>query len=246
MKIIPAIDLIGGKTVRLEQGKYDHKLSYDIDPVDAAREWEAMGAELIHVVDLEGAKEGRPVNLPVVEKIVQAVNVPVEVGGGFRKQVDIKNALSHGAWRVIVGSKAFEDLDFARSCLETFRQRIILSVDAKNLEPRIRGWKKSTGVDIFVIMKKFASFGASEIIYTDIQRDGTLKGPNTENIERILKEVDVKIVCAGGVKTIEDIKSLKKLEEKGLSGVIVGRALYEGTINLKEAINVGKTDNPVS
>lgn len=246
MKIIPAVDIINGKTVRLEQGEYDRKLSYDVSPVDAAREWEAVGAELIHVVDLDGAKEGRPVNLEAIGEIVKAVNVPVEVGGGFRKEMDIKDGLNKGIWRIVVGTSALEDIDFARDCIESFQDRVILSVDAEGYKPRVRGWEKATEMDLFEVMKKFVTFGAKELIYTDIKRDGTLSGPNVENIKKILTEIDVRIISAGGVKTVDHIKELKKLEPMGLSGVIIGRALYEGTINLREAIDAGKEDNSVS
>ncbi len=246
MKIIPAIDIINGKTVRLRQGRYDKKLNYDITPVDAAKEWEAMGSGLIHVVDLDGAKEGRPVNLSVIRKIIKAVNVPVEIGGGFRKESDIKRALDSGVRRVVIGSKAFEDIDFARACLEKFQDKIILSVDARGFKPQVRGWEKELDVDMFDILKKFVSFGAKEIIYTDIQKDGMLLGPSVNELKEILTKVNVKIIAAGGVKTIEHVKELKKLEPLGVTGVIIGRALYEGTINLKEAINVGKTNNSVS
>ncbi len=246
MKIIPAVDIIGGKTVRLEQGQYDRELNYDISPVEAARKWEASGAELIHVVDLDGAKEGRPVNLDTIEEIVKAVNVPVEVGGGFRKELDIKDGLNRGIWRVVVGSSALEDLDFARNCIENFQDRVVLSVDAEGYKPRVRGWEKATELDLFEVMKKFVSFGVKELIYTDIKRDGTLTGPNIENIKKILTEVGVRIISAGGIKTVDHIKELKALEAMGLSGVIIGRALYDGTISLKEAIDAGKTDNPVS
>ncbi|MFQ5952780.1 MAG: 1-(5-phosphoribosyl)-5-[(5-phosphoribosylamino)methylideneamino]imidazole-4-carboxamide isomerase [Candidatus Omnitrophota bacterium] len=246
MKVIPAVDIIEGKTVRLEQGKYDRKLSYDVSPVEAARKWEAAGAELIHVVDLDGAKKGRPVNLGVIEEIVKAVNVPVEVGGGFRKELDIKSGLDRGIWRVVVGSGAFEDIDFARDCIENFRERVILSLDAEDSRPRVRGWEKAVEVDLFDILEKFRSFGAREIIYTDIKRDGTLSGPNVENLKKILAKVDLKIISAGGIKTVDHVRQLKELEPMGLSGVIIGRALYEGTIDLEEAISAGKTDNPVS
>lgn len=246
MKIIPAIDIIDGKTVRLEQGRYDRELKYEIKPVEAAREWESMGAELIHVVDLDGARQGRPVNLSVLKEIARAVNVPVEVGGGFRKEIDIKDALNNGAWRVIIGSKALEEIDFARNCIETFHAQVIISVDVKELKPRVHGWEKGLDLDLFDVLKKFVSFGAKELIYTDIQKDGMLSGPAAENLEKILKEVKVKIISAGGIKTIEHIKELKKLEGLGLSGVIVGRALYDGTIDLKEAIDAGKKDNTVS
>jgi phosphoribosylformimino-5-aminoimidazole carboxamide ribotide isomerase len=243
MRIIPAIDIIAGKTVRLKQGRYDRQLDYDMTPVEAAREWEAMGAELIHVVDLEGAKKGAPVNLEMVKEIVRTVNVPIEVGGGFRKEVDIKNALNHGVTRVVIGSKAFEDIDFARTCLENFHDKVILSVDAKDYKPRVWGWKKALNADLFELLAKFRSFGAKEIIYTDISKDGMLAGPSTDQIERILDGVGIKVIAAGGVKDIGHIKELKRLEKKGLTGVIIGRALYEGTINLREAIDAGKADH---
>ncbi|MFH1552138.1 MAG: 1-(5-phosphoribosyl)-5-[(5-phosphoribosylamino)methylideneamino]imidazole-4-carboxamide isomerase [Candidatus Omnitrophota bacterium] len=246
MKIIPAVDIIGGKTVRLEQGRYDRQLNYEVTPVEAARQWESMGAEMIHVVDLDGAREGRPVNLDVVKEITRAVNIPVEVGGGFRKQIDIKDALDHGVKRVVIGSRALKEMDFARDCLESFREQVILSVDAKGFKPCVEGWEKEVDLDFFDTLKKFISFGAGEIIYTDIQKDGMLTGPSTESLKEILTEVDVNIISAGGVKTLEHIRELKKLERLGLSGVIIGRALYEGTINLKEAIYVGKENNPVS
>ncbi len=246
MKIIPAIDIMKGKTVRLEQGKYDRKLDYAMTPIEAARKWEAMGAGLIHVVDLDGARAGKPENFPIAQDIAQAVKIPVEIGGGFREKSDIEYALGLGIWRVVIGSRALEDINFAKDCLESFGERVILSIDAENMEPRVHGWEKGTGLDLLDVLEKFISFGAKEIIYTDIQKDGTLSGPSVENLEKILKQLDVKIISAGGVKTVEHVKELKKLEGLGLSGVIIGRALYEGTIDLKEAINVGEADNTVS
>ncbi len=246
MKIIPAIDLIAGQTVRLERGEYDKKLTYEISPVDAARKWQSMGAELLHVVDLDGAKQAHPVNLPIIHAITRAVGIPVEVGGGFRTTDDIWFALDYGVKRVVLGSKAFEDKNFIRECFKNFGDRIILSVDAKNLQPRISGWEKGVDVDLFDVLREFVSFGAKEIIYTDIQKDGTLTGPSLDHLERILKEIKVNVISAGGVKDVDHIRELKKLEGLGLSGVIIGRALYEGTINLKEAIDAGKEDSPVS
>lgn len=246
MKIIPAVDIIGGKTVRLVQGKYDRELSYDVPPVEAARQWEAMGAEMLHVVDLDGAREGRPVNLDTVRDITKSVNIPVEVGGGFRKEIDVKSALDNGVWRVVIGSKAFQELEFARACIQDFRERVIFSADASKFELRVQGWEEGVDMDLFDILRKFVSFGAKELIYTDIEKDGMLSGPSVDHLERILQEVNIRLISAGGVKTVEHIKQLKKLEPLGLVGVIVGRALYEGTIDLKEAIDAGKTDNPVS
>ncbi len=246
MKIIPAIDLIGGKTVRLEQGKYDKKLSYCTDPVDAAKKWEALGAKLIHVIDLDGAKEGRPVNLSTIKKIVGAVNTRIEVGGGYRSEADITTALEAGAWRVILGSRVLEDLEFTKKAVKNFKENVILSLDAENKKLKARGWVKEVDINIFDLLDKLSSFGVKEIIYTDISRDGTLSGPNVEVLSEILDKTDIKIISAGGVKNIEDIKKLKKLEKKGLSGVIIGRALYDGTIKLEEAINACKADNSLS
>jgi len=246
MKIIPAVDLINGKTVRLEQGQYDRKLSYDIDPAEAAKKWEDAGAELIHVVDLDGAKEGKPINLSVIERIIKTVKVPVEAGGGYRNKFDIEDAINIGVSRVIIGSKAFQDLEFARDCIQAFGQKVILSCDARSFKPCIQGWETGLDISFFDILEKFVSFGAKKIIYTDINKDGTLEGPSVRNIEKILDKVNVKVISAGGIKTVEDVIKLKRLEEKGLIGVIVGRALYDGTIDLKEAIDACKADNSMS
>ncbi len=246
MKIIPAIDIIDGKTVRLEQGEYGRKLSYAINPAEAAKKWESMGAEMIHVVDLDGARQGCPVNLGVVKKIVEAVNIPVEIGGGYRTIEDIKNAISCGLFRVVVGSRAFEDYEFARQCVNEFSEKIIFSFDVKGFTPSVRGWEKTTDVDFFEILEWFVGYGTKEIIYTDITRDGMLTGPNIENLKKILLKGIVKVVSAGGVKNVEHILELKKLENIGLSGVIVGRALYDGTLDLKGAIDACKANNTMS
>ncbi|MBU0684104.1 MAG: 1-(5-phosphoribosyl)-5-[(5-phosphoribosylamino)methylideneamino]imidazole-4-carboxamide isomerase [Candidatus Omnitrophota bacterium] len=246
MRVIPAIDLIDGKTVRLEQGKYDCKLTYDIDPVSAACKWESLGAKLLHIVDLDGAKEGRPVNISVIEKIARAVNIPVEAGGGFRTQENIQQVLDKGVWRVVVGSRAFEDMSFTGDCVKTFGEKVIFSLDVKELRPSVRGWEETVDLDVSVVLDFFINLGVKEIIYTDIKRDGMLSGPNIEALKEILQKTTIKIISAGGVKTIEHIKMLKKLEKDGLSGVIIGRALYEDTLDLKEAVDVGEADNSVS
>ena len=246
MKILPAIDLIGGKTVRLFEGRYDRKSIYDIDPVEAAKKWESMGAEILHVVDLDGAKTGHPINLNTVEKIIKAVNIPVEMGGGYRLASEIETALTAGVSRVIIGSRAFEDLDFACSCFDSFGKKVIFSFDAKNFVPQVRGWEESLDVDIFDLLGKFISFGVKEIIYTDVSKDGTLSGPAIGNVERILDEVDIDIISAGGIKDVAHIRELLPLEKKGLTGIIVGRALYEGTLDLREAISACEENNSMS
>ncbi|HPS20168.1 MAG TPA: 1-(5-phosphoribosyl)-5-[(5-phosphoribosylamino)methylideneamino]imidazole-4-carboxamide isomerase [Candidatus Omnitrophota bacterium] len=238
MKILPAIDIIDGKTVRLERGKYNKKLSYDISPVDAAREWESMGADMLHVIDLDGAKEGKPVNLSVIKEIAHSVSIPIEVGGGYRKESDIKKALNMGIARVIVGSKALEEPEFGRSVIENFKDRVIISVDADRYELRVRGWKKGIAADIFDVFARLRSYGAKRIIYTDISKDGTLSGPDKKLLKDILDRSKLKMIYAGGIKSVAHVKELKKLEKHGLSGAIIGRALYDGTIDLAEAIDV--------
>lgn len=246
MEIIPAIDLMDGKTVRLKQGRYRCKLSYDIAPVDAARRWVSMGAKRLHIVDLDGAKAGRPVNSGLIGKIVKAAKVPVEVGGGFRKNVDIQKALDKGVFRVVVGSKAFQDLGFAGKCVKKFGYKIIFSADLKGSLPSVQGWEKTIDADLFIILKRFCDFGVKEIIYTNIERDGMFSGPDIGGLKQILTKTGLKVILAGGIKTIGHIRQLKKLEKAGLSGVIVGRALYEGTLDLKEAVSVGEADNTMS
>jgi phosphoribosylformimino-5-aminoimidazole carboxamide ribotide isomerase len=198
------------------------------------------------VVDLDGAKAGKPVNLDVVAEIVKAVSIPVETGGGYRMQSEIEAALAAGIFRVIIGSRAFEDITFASDCFDKFGEKIIFSFDAKNFIPQVRGWEESLNVDIFDVLRRFISFGVREIIYTDVSRDGTLSGPAVDNINRILDEVDINMISAGGIKNIGDIRELLALEKKGLTGIIVGRALYEGTLDLREAISACEENNTVS
>lgn len=247
MRIYPAIDLIDGKTVRLVQGGYDRKLSYDITPTDAAKKWASMGAEYIHVVDLDGARKGSPVNLGVVSNIVKSVpGVPVQAGGGYRSLNDIYKALVAGVRRVIVGSQAFKDPEFALGCAREFGDRVIFSVDAKSGQIMSEGWEARSGRDDIGMIKIFVEkCGVEEIIYTDISKDGMLTGPDLDNLKRILGSVGVKIISAGGVKTVEHVTQLAGLGS-GISGAVIGRALYDGTIDLKEAINAGKANNTLS
>ncbi|MBD3296660.1 MAG: 1-(5-phosphoribosyl)-5-[(5-phosphoribosylamino)methylideneamino]imidazole-4-carboxamide isomerase [Candidatus Omnitrophica bacterium] len=248
MRIYPAIDLIGGRTVRLEQGRYDRELRYDIDPVEAATRWKGQGAEYIHIVDLDGARSGRPVNLDTVCHIVSAIgDLPLQVGGGYRTTEDIDKALNIGVERVIVGSRAFRDPDFAIECARVYGRRVIFSVDARSGQIMSEGWELESGSDDIGMIEKFVNdCGVPEIIYTDISKDGMLTGPDLNNLRRILSRVKVRLISAGGIRTVEHIEQLRSLEPEGVSGAIVGRALYEGTIDLKEAIHAGKKDNPLS
>jgi len=246
MIVIPAVDIIGGKTVRLEKGDYDRKMSYDLTPVEAALEWQEQGAEYLHVIDLDGAREGRPVNLDIAGNIAREVNIPVEIGGGFRSAADIDKALSCGFDRVIVGSKVFEDMGFAEKIIREYGERIIISVDVDKGVVKTHGWKDKSGRSPDEFLKVFYSYGAERIIYTDISRDGTLSGPDTVSIKEMLDKYPFKMIYAGGIRDIQNILDLKALSDAGLEGVITGRALYQGTIDLREAIDACKTHNPLS
>ena len=238
MKIIPAIDLIAGQTVRLEQGQYNNKLTYNINPIDAAKKWKAIGSKFLHIIDLDGAREGVPKNLDIVKNIINKIDIKIQLGGGFRKYEDIKKVLDFGVNRVIVGSRALEDLYFAETIFKEFNNKVIFSIDAKDFQPKIHGWEKSLDYDVFDLIEKFKSFGVQEIIFTDIKKDGMLSGPSIDVLKTILLKTKIKIISAGGIKTVQDVLALKQIENLGISGVIIGRALYEGTIDLKEAISV--------
>ncbi|KJJ84771.1 1-(5-phosphoribosyl)-5-[(5-phosphoribosylamino)methylideneamino] imidazole-4-carboxamide isomerase [Candidatus Omnitrophus magneticus] len=240
MKIIPAIDIIDSKTVRLEQGSYSRKLSYDISPADSAKKWRDAGAEFIHIVDLDGARLGKPVNLHIAEEIAREVSIPIEIGGGYREEKDIESALSKGIYRVIVGSKALKDMVFAERVIKRFKEHVIISVDSDGLDIKIHGWETTADLKLDAVLSRLESFGAGEIIYTDVSKDGTLSGPSIKFLETMMKNTKLKFIYAGGVKNIEHVKELKKLENYGLSGVIVGRALYDGTLDIKEALKYAR------
>ena len=238
MLIIPAIGIRGGKVVRLERGDYAREKPYALMPQEAARQWVEEGAERLHIVDLDGAREGKVVNLAALKEILAAVSVPIEFGGGVREIETISFLLKEGVRDVILGTRAVVDEDFLKSALEKFGTRIIVGVDAKEGDVKVGGWLGDTGKEPIALIKKLASLGAAKIIYTDISRDGVLSGPNLKKTEAILKAIDIPLIASGGVAALDDIKRLKELEALGLFGVIVGKALYEGRIDLKEAIDV--------
>ncbi|MFH0856003.1 MAG: 1-(5-phosphoribosyl)-5-[(5-phosphoribosylamino)methylideneamino]imidazole-4-carboxamide isomerase [Candidatus Omnitrophota bacterium] len=236
MLIIPAIDLQDGCVVRFVQGKRDKKI-YSRDPLKVARYWAKQGAKFLHIVDLDGAFTGIPKNLKVVKEIAKQVKVPVEFGGGLRKMEAISQALCSGVSRVVLGTKAVEDKDFLKKSFAKFKNRVIVGVDAKNGEVMVRGWKsghKNTdSVEFILNLKKL---GFTEFIYTDTLKDGTLAGPNIKEIKKLLKVTGLKIIASGGVSDLGDLHKLKCLEKDGVSGVIVGKALYEGKFTLPQAL----------
>jgi phosphoribosylformimino-5-aminoimidazole carboxamide ribotide isomerase len=233
-EIIPAIDLQGGRCVRLVQGDFDRSTVYGDDPPAMARRWEAAGATRIHVVDLDGAKAGGPRQLPVVAEIVKAVRVPVQVGGGMRTIEDIEAAVSVGVERVMVGTRAIESPEFVDRALARFGERVGVGIDAKDGRVAVRGWVDVSDVDALDLARSMEQRGVRTIVYTDIARDGMLTGPNVAAMQRMAEAVPgVAVIASGGVGALGDVLDLA---ETGTVGVIVGKAIYTGNVDLREAI----------
>lgn len=240
MLIIPAIDLKEGKVVRFTRGLFNKRV-YSNDPVRTAKHWVRQGAKLIHIVDLDGAIQGAPKNLDMLERIVEAVNVPIEFGGGVRKKETIKKLIDMGVDKIVIGTLAVENQHFLKEVFNRFKDKVIVSIDESGSNILTRGWrKKPRSIKLLELAKRLREIGFDKIIYTDTSRDGTLSGPNINGIKKILKETGLKIIASGGVASIKDIQKLKKLEKAGLLGVIVGKALYEGRFTLTEALKATK------
>lgn len=238
MLIIPAIDLKDGCVVRLVQGKLSDKTVYSKDPVEIAKHWVKQGAQFIHVVDLDGAFSGVPNNLEIAKEIAKSISIPIEFGGGVRRIDTIKVLIDAGVSRVVLGTKAVEDEDFLKKAFFEFKNKVIVSIDAKNGKALIKGWQDGqTEIDALDLAARLKSIGFKELVYTDISRDGTLSGPNFKGIEALLK-AGLKIIASGGISDLEDLRKLKLMENDGVTGVIVGKALYEGKFTLSEAIKV--------
>lgn len=237
MLLFPAIDLYQGQVVRLRQGDFQKLTSYSPDPVQVARQWETAGAPWLHVVDLEGARAGRPENLTALEDILRAVKIPVQFGGGLRQKEDIRRVLDLGVKRVILGTRALHQ-DFLEQCLGAFGAgRLIVSLDLKGEEVATDGWQRGRAVPLADLVTSLQEAGLREVIVTDVRRDGTLSGPNLPLLERVLA-LGLLAIAAGGVATLEDLRRLKFLEGRGLTGVILGKALYDGNLQLEEALAV--------
>ncbi|QZZ20287.1 1-(5-phosphoribosyl)-5-[(5-phosphoribosylamino)methylideneamino]imidazole-4-carboxamide isomerase [Leptothermofonsia sichuanensis E412] len=236
MDVIPAIDLLEGRCVRLYQGDYGQAQTFDENPVEVARQWVAEGASLLHVVDLDGARAGHPVNLSAIEAIVRAVDVPVQVGGGLRDRTSVATLLKRGVQRVILGTVAVEQPDLVKQLCQEFPERIVVGIDARNGRVATRGWLETSEVAATDLAEGMASSGIAAIIYTDIHRDGTLQGPNLESLRELASRVTIPVIASGGISSVTDLLSLLALEPVGVTGAIVGRALYTGDISLKEAL----------
>ncbi len=235
-EIIPAIDLIGGRCVRLTQGRYDEETVYSNDPVEVAKQWQDEGAQRLHLIDLEGARAGEPKNLEVIGRILNAVSIPAQVGGGIRSLEIAQRVLDVGVGRVIIGTRAAVDTDAAKEIFGLLQDRAVLSVDSRDGFVAISGWESETREKAVDFAVRMQNLGVKRIIFTNISRDGALIGVDTTVIEEILAAVDIPIIAAGGVTTVEDIRRLKPLVSQGLEGAIVGKALYTGSISLQDAL----------
>jgi phosphoribosylformimino-5-aminoimidazole carboxamide ribotide isomerase len=237
MDILPAIDLRGGKCVRLLQGDYSQQIDYSGDPVEVARQFEAAGAKWLHLVDLDGAKEGRPCNLPTIRRILAETTLKVEVGGGLREGQSIEELLDAGVQRCIVGTKALVDWNWFADLVQRprFARHIALGLDAKKGRLAVRGWVEETAETAVQVAQKAAGLPVAAIIYTDISKDGMMEGPNIEETLAVARATMIPVIASGGVTTIEDIRALAALP---LGGIIVGRAIYEKKLDVAEAVRI--------
>lgn len=233
MKIIPAIDIIDGKVVRLVKGDYSQVTEYTNTPEETAHTFYSDGARFLHVVDLDGAKEGRAVNAESIKRIMQCCNMQIEVGGGIRSFSQIDEYLNRGAARVILGTAAVNDYNFLIECIKRYGEKISVGVDAKNGLVAINGWEQVTKIDSVKFCKKLADIGVKNVIYTDISKDGALNGTNLSIYEVLCQTKQVKFTASGGITYLEEIENLAKI---GVDGAIIGKAIYEGKINLKHAV----------
>lgn len=234
MILLPAIDILEGKAVRLARGEFDQRTVYDADPLDAARRWVAAGARALHVVDLDGARGGAPVNLDHVARIVAEVDVPVQLGGGLRTIDDVRAALDTGVTRVILGTAAYSDIDFLDEALAAHRERLVVSVDARRGHLAAAGWTEQTEIPAEAVIETLGRRGVTRFVYSSIERDGMLSGPDLEEVGRIADAVRGTFVYSGGVSSVGDLRALAGLRQVNLAGVIVGKALYEGRLDVAE------------
>ena len=238
MIIIPAIDLKDGRCVRLQQGDMAAETIYSEDPVAMAKHWVDQGATRLHLVDLDGARAGRPKNEALIRKIVTAVgpNVPVQLGGGIRDMDTIERYLDNGVGYIIIGTAAVKNPGLLHDAASAFAGHIIVGLDAKDGKVAVEGWSKMTGHDVIDLAKKFENMGVEAIIYTDIGRDGMLSGVNLPATRKLAQSISIPVFASGGISSLEDIRDVCNLEPDGVTGVITGRAIYQGTLDFKQAV----------
>ncbi len=237
MQIWPAIDLRGGKCVRLRQGDYNQETVFSDDPVAVARQFAAAGAKHLHLVDLDGAREGLPVNLPVVQDIVAAVDMECELGGGIRDEQAIEELLGFGLARLVIGTSAIKQTDWFRDVCRRFAGRLVLGIDARDGFVATNGWLETSEISAVELARQFAGEPLAAIVYTDIATDGMMAGPNVAAMGEMQAAINLPVVASGGVTTLADVGELAKA---GLAACIIGRAIYEGTIDLKQAVELAE------
>ena len=236
MEIIPAIDLLNGKCVRLNQGNYNEVTKFNSDPVKQAQIWESQGAKRLHLVDLDGAKTGEPINDLTIKKIKRSISIPIQLGGGIRTIDRAKELLGIGIDRIILGTIAIENPELVKVLSQEYPRRVAVGIDAKEGMVATRGWLKQSEISSLELAKRLNDLELAAIISTDIATDGTLKGPNVQALREITEISVNPVIASGGIGSIADLISLSDFENEGIEGIIVGRALYDGSIDLKEAL----------
>lgn len=236
MIIYPAIDIRGGRCVRLTEGRFDAETVFADDPAEMALKWQECGAQFLHLVDLDGALAGEGRNLPVVKKILEQVKIPVQLGGGIRTLQTIETLLTLGVTRLILGSAAVKKPELVQEACKKYPGHIAVGIDARNGEAAIEGWKQGSGVNAAELAKKMAAYGVDKIIFTDIARDGMLSGVNAEATAAVARAGGVPVIASGGVASLDDIRRLRKYEADGIHGCIIGKALYTGAVDLRAAL----------
>jgi phosphoribosylformimino-5-aminoimidazole carboxamide ribotide isomerase len=235
MILLPAIDILDGKAVRLTRGEFDQSTEYDPDPLDAARRWVDAGARSLHLVDLDGARRGAPVNIEHVRRITAEVPVPVQVGGGLRTIQAIREAVEAGAARVLIGTAAYQDIDLLDEAIAEWGDRVVVSIDARAGRLAGAGWTEQTDIPIEAVIEHLNARGVRRFVYSSIDRDGTMEGPDLDGARRVAEAVRGSYTYSGGVASLENLRALVELRQVNLSGVIVGKALYEGRFTVGDA-----------
>lgn len=235
MILLPAIDIRGGRAVRLQRGDFDKETVYVDDPLEAARSFVEAGARFLHVVDLDGAREGRPVNLEHLRRITGELGVAVQYGGGLRDLGAVRSALAAGAERVVVGTAAYSDMDLVEQLVETWANRVVIAVDVRGGHVSVAGWTKSTQTLPEHIITRLQQRGIKQFMYTNVDRDGTLEGPDLDEVKRVSEAVRGRFLYSGGIASLDDLEALKDLRLVNLAGVVSGKALYEGRFTVPEA-----------
>jgi phosphoribosylformimino-5-aminoimidazole carboxamide ribotide isomerase len=236
--LLPAIDIRGGQAVRLERGDFDKETVYDADPLDAARKWVEEGARQLHVVDLDGAREGRPVNLDHLRRIARELDVPVQYGGGLRSFVAVRDALAAGAQRVVLGTAAYTDVEFLDSVIAQWGNRIVVAIDVRDGFVSVSGWTEKTQMPPEDVIRRMQQRGVKQFVYTNVDHDGMLDGPDLDEVRRMGDVIRGRFLYSGGVASLDDLRGLKELRLVNLAGVISGKALYEGRFTVGDATEV--------